>query len=508
MYFYLWSFFAASFVGWLLEVAYAAVTEKKFVNRGFLNGPFCPIYGVGVVLMDGVLSRFNNMAIIILGAFVLGAALEFVTGFLMEKIFRQKWWDYSDKPHNFKGYICLEFSVVWAVVGAVSVRVLLPLLRQAVRLIPRPVGMVILTVVAVIFVFDLLLTVFSVIGLNRRLKNMERISYIVGTDAQKAGEPVSAAALRIRAKVQGFDEKKKQKLLALEEKYKRALRRNKLYVRIIKAFPNLRSIRYNEQLEEVRKNFQIFTRQTSDALRKRNEFAIDAYEAYVLPGTEKPFAHGFSFSKLFWIFMIGNVIGCILETIYCLIMPPHQFELRVSLVFGPFILIYGFGAVVFTVFLYRLYDKPDILIFLLSMVIGGAFEYICSFAQQAVFGTVSWEYSGTTLNLGGRTNLMYSFFWGVLGVLWVKDAYPRLSRMIERIPRRAGKIATVLTTIFMVVNMLLSAGAVLRQSERINEVPATNAAQSFFDEYFDDEYLAMIYPHMQYVGTFGESEKE
>lgn len=508
MYFYLWSFFAASFLGWLLEVAYAAVTQKKFINRGFLNGPFCPIYGVGVVLMDGALGRFQNMAVILLGTFILGAALEFVTGFLMEKIFRQKWWDYSDNPHNFKGYICLEFTVVWAVAGAVSVRVLMPLLRQAVRMIPRTAGMVIVAAVAVIFVFDLLLTIISVISFNRRLKNLERISYIVGEGAEKIGAPASASAMRTSVKVQSFDEKKKQKLLLLEEKYKRAIRRNKFHVRILKAFPNLRSIRYNEQLEEVRKNFHIFTRQTSDVLRKRNEFAIDAYESYVLPGTQKPFAYGFSFSKLFWIFMIGNVIGCVLETIYCLVMPPHQFELRVSLVFGPFILIYGFGAVVFTVFLYRLYDKPDILIFLLSMVIGGAFEYICSFTQQAVFGTVSWEYSDTTLSLNGRTNLMYSVFWGILGILWVKDIYPRLSRIIERIPQRAGRIATVLTTIFMVANMLLSAGAVLRQSERVNEIPAGNAAQSFFDEYFDDEYLSMIYPGMQYVGTFGDAETE
>ena len=156
MYFYLWSFFAASFVGWLLEVAYAAVTAKKFVNRGFLNGPFCPIYGVGVVLMDGALGRFQNTAIILLGSFVLGAALEFVAGFLMEKIFRQKWWDYSNRPHNFKGYICLEYSIVWAVAGAVAVRVLLPLLGRAVRRLPRPVGLGILAAGASFFVFDLL----------------------------------------------------------------------------------------------------------------------------------------------------------------------------------------------------------------------------------------------------------------------------------------------------------------------------------------------------------------
>ena len=174
--------------------------------------------------------------------------------------------------------------------------------------------------------------------------------------------------------------------------------------------------------------------------------------------------------------------------------------MRVGLVLGPFIPVYGLGAVAITLCLYKMYNQKDVLIFLASMFIGGAFEYLCSFLQQAVFGTVSWEYSDSALNIGGRTNLMYAFFWGILGLVWVKDLYPFFSRQIQRIPKKTGRGLTVFLSLFMAADILLSAGAVYRESQRINGVPATNAVQEFFDTYFPDEFLDLIYPHMQYVG--------
>ena len=213
------------------------------------------------------------------------------------------------------------------------------------------------------------------------------------------------------------------------------------------------------------------------------------------------------YEKLFWIFMAGNVVGCLLETIYALILPPHQFELRVSVVLGPFILVYGFGAVAITLFLRRMYNQRDVLIFIASMVVGAAFEYFCSFVQQAAFGTVSWEYSDSPFNVGGRTNLMYSIFWGILGLVWVKDLYPVVSRKIERTPKKLGRVLTVFMTVFMALDMAVSAGAVYRQYERVDGVPATNSVQEFFDRTFPDEVLKVIYPHMQYVGKPDLPEK-
>ena len=113
MYQFLWIFFVYAFLGWCTEVSYAALRTGKFVNRGFLNGPVCPIYGCGVVVvLVGLTPLKGNFVLLFLGSVVLTSVLELATGFVLEKLFRQRWWDYSDKPFNLGGYICLEFSIM------------------------------------------------------------------------------------------------------------------------------------------------------------------------------------------------------------------------------------------------------------------------------------------------------------------------------------------------------------------------------------------------------------
>ncbi len=497
MYIYLWCFFVFAFLGWCGEVAYAAALEKRFVNRGFLNGPLCPIYGLGVVVIDFVMSPFGgNLAVLIVGSMILGTALEYLAGFLLEKVFRQKWWDYSDKPHNIGGYVCLSFSVVWGLAGAAVVRFIMPFAGHLAARIPRPVGWILLAVLLSLLAADFTVTVVSIVGLNRKLKNLEYVSSKLRAGSDRLGQGLYAGAMS----VQEFEKEWQKEAARLKAKYERGLQANYLHQRLLKAFPDLHSLRHNEELEALRQNVRVFRRKSSEAIRRRNENAVAVYEERLPQGAEKPFAFGLCYPKLFWIFMIGNVVGFALETVYALIVPPHQFQLRVSVVCGPFILVYGFGAVAVTLFLYRMYNQREVLIFIASMFIGGAFEYLCSFLQQSLFGTVSWEYSESVLNISGRTNLMYAFFWGILGLVWVKDLYPLLSRAIERIPKPTGKALTIGVSVFMAVDVLLSAGAVYRQSERVNSVPAQTGVQKFFDHYFPDEFLEIIYPGMEYVG--------
>ena len=497
MYTYLWIFFLFAFLGWCGEVVFAALVEKRFVNRGFLNGPLCPIYGFGVVLIDWILHPFgNHPTALLIGSMVVGSALEWLAGFLLEKIFHQKWWDYSNEPHNLNGYICLKFSLLWAVAGTLVVRFLVPVTRRMVSWIPKALGWVLLSVLLALAVADFIVTVAAIIGLNRRLKNLEVLTERIRTDSDRLGEALfkgTEAALEKRDELQ-------QNVQALRAQYEAVVHANPLHRRLLKAFPDLRSLRHNRELELLRENIDVFRRRSSEALRRRNEAAVAAYEEKLPEGAEKPFAFGLCYSKLFWIFLIGSVVGCVLETLYALVFPPHRFELRVSLVFGPFILVYGFGAVLFTLVLYRMYNQRDLLIFLSSMVIGGGFEYFCSVIQQMIFGTVSWEYSGSMLSLGGRTNLMYSFFWGVLGLVWVKDLYPVISRTVQKIPKKLGRTLTAVCTVLMVLDILLSAGAVYRRSERINHVPASDPVRVFFDTAFPDPVLDIIFPHMEYVG--------
>ena len=503
-YTYLWSFFLFAFLGWCSEVAFAAVRQRRFVNRGFLSGPLCPIYGLGVVGMDFLLRPFSgNLAMLLVGSMLLGSALEYLAGFLLEKLFHQKWWDYSDSPHNLHGYICLKFSVLWGVAGAVVVRYLMPLSHDLFSRIPTSVGWVLLIILGSLVTADFLVTAIGLVGLNRKLKNLEYVTSRLRLGSDKLGEDISKGAIALNDKrlagKKALQKDWQREAVRLKEKYERNIQDNYLRKRLLKAFPDLQLLKYNEQLEEFRQNVDVLRRRSWEAMRKRNEDARAAYETRLAPGEERPFAFGLCYEKLFWIFMVGNVVGFVLETLYAL-ATTHQFQVRVGLVFGPFIPVYGLGAVVITLLLSRLYNQKDIMIFLASMFIGGAFEYLCSFMQQAMFGTVSWEYSDSPLNIGGRTNLMYSFFWGILGLLWVKDLYPAMSRIIQKVPKRLGRTLTVILTLLMAVDILLSVGAVYRRSERVNEIPATNPIQVFFDEYFPDSYLDFIFPHMQYVG--------
>lgn len=510
VYFYVWCFFLVGFVGWLGEVAYAALIEKKFVNRGFLGGPICPIYGIAIVLIDLIMGKRElHFAVLFLGSMVVGTLLELVAGFLLEKLFAQKWWDYSDKPLNFHGYICLSFSVLWGFAGAAVVRGAVPLLHRFVAWIPHSLGMVLLFVFSAMFLIDFFATIAAIIGLNKRLKKLEAVKAKIKESSDAIGGLVSTGVLdaieaydksETKQKYDQLSDKNKKELEELKEKYRKAVKKNPFYVRILKAFPDLKSLKYNEQLEDFRKNANAFRRKSSDLFKRRHDYAVAAYESKLAPGQEKPFAHGLGYSKLFWVFMIGNIVGFIAETLWCFIAPPHKFELRVSLVFGPFITVYGIGAVLMTLILYKLYNKRDIWVFLASMFVGGAFEYLCSFLQQVIFGTVSWEYSDSVMQINGRTNLMYSIFWGIMGMVWIKDVYPRLSRAIESVPKRIGKIATIIVTVLISIDILFSAVAVNRWTQRIEDVPATNAVQEFFDKNFDDDFMELIYPGMKYVG--------
>ena len=168
--------------------------------------------------------------------------------------------------------------------------------------------------------------------------------------------------------------------------------------------------------------------------------------------------------------------------------------------------VYGFGGVLLTLSLYRLRERNGLLAFAASAVIGAAFEYLCSWFQEIVFGTISWEYSDTPLNLGGRTNFQYAVFWGLLGMIFIKHTYPFLSRWIERIPNRVGKILTWVLVVFLVLDMLISSLAVRRWTNRILGEPPANAASALLDRLYPDDMMEWIYPNMAVVEeTEGES---
>lgn len=211
----------------------------------------------------------------------------------------------------------------------------------------------------------------------------------------------------------------------------------------------------------------------------------------------KHFAQGINAYKLMLVCFVGSFAGVVVESIWCILRHGYL-ESRAGLVYGPFNLLYGVGALTLTLALYRFRNRGRWLSFLGGMLVGSVVEYVCSWGQELILGSRSWDYSRMPFNLNGRICLLYSCFWGVLGVLWIKDIYPRMAKWILKLPNRFGKIATWCVSVFLVINCVVSMVAVYRWSERVHDVPASNSFWEMVDERFPDERMERVYANMNF----------
>lgn len=435
----LWFFLLYSFIGWCAGVIVSALRKKAFVNTGFLNAPLCPVYGFGAVFCTIFLTELNHrLFFLFVGGAIIAAFITFLTGFILEKIFHRRWWDFSGSRLQFEGYINLPYVAACGLAAVICVRFTNPLLADLLGFIPLFIGKIILLVVLVLFTIDFAETLAAILQIRFRVRRISEVTEDVTEDLQEMSDKLGNAITK------------------------------RIHRRMMKAYPNLEA----KKLLEAEK--------------------IKEAEAI---GKSKVFAEGCCFYKLFVLFMIGAFLGDIVETIFCY-MTAGVWMSRSSVVYGPFSIVWGLGCALLTALLYKYKDKNDRYLFISGTVLGGAYEYLCSVFTELVFGTVFWDYSGIPFNLGGRINLLYCFFWGVAAVVWLKGIYPILSARIEKIPKRTGVIGSNLLIIFMVVNIIVSGLAMARYSERqISAAPAQTAVGTFFDERFPDSRMNRIYPN-------------
>ena len=191
MYEYVFYFVIYAFLGWCTEVASKAVTVGQFVNRGFLNGPVCPIYGFGMVFVIWALTPVtDNAFLLFVGGFVITTLLEWVTGFVLEKLFHAKWWDYSSEPFNIGGYVCLKFSILWALACMLIMNVVHPMIAAVVALVPRLVGKIVLAVSLLFLGIDTAITVNTVMKLNKQLEKLTELGAAMRSVADEIGENI------------------------------------------------------------------------------------------------------------------------------------------------------------------------------------------------------------------------------------------------------------------------------------------------------------------------------
>lgn len=207
------------------------------------------------------------------------------------------------------------------------------------------------------------------------------------------------------------------------------------------------------------------------------------------------FAKGLCWDKLVWVFLISALLGDIIETFWCGLVD-GQWMNRSSVLYGPFSFVWGLGAVVLTVALQGLAEKNDRYVFAAGFVVGGAYEYLCSVFTELVFGTVFWDYSDMPLNIGGRTNVLFCFFWGALAVVWIKIIYPPMSKVIESPPALWGKIATWVVVFVMACNGLLTGAAMLRYAHRPAQPEPASTFEEIIDRQYPDQRMEERWPNM------------
>lgn len=409
-----------SFLGWVGETVVATIKGRQFTNRGMASGPFCFVYGTaGVLLAVGLADLRTNWLALFAGSFLIATVVEWVTAKFLERVHHRRWWDYSGKKFNLDGYVCLQYSVLWGVLGAVSVRWGNDLLLRLCAVFPP-------------------LLFHIAVWVSMSIAALDQISAAVVVERYAAKHPRLEELGKGKSRLQ-------QKIAASVER------------RIQKAYP--------------------------EAARPEPTTAAEK---------------AMSFSDLVWLFVVGAFLGDVVETIFCRVTAGVWMS-RSSLVWGPFSVVWGLALVLAAVLLRGSERKSESRIFWFGVILGGAYEYVCSAVTELLFGTVFWDYSGFKFNLGGRINLLYCFFWGIAAVAWIRYGYPLVAKGMNKLKTHIRPWMTAALAVFMAVNMGVSALAMARYDARTSGVEAATPLAVFLDAHFDNARMERIYPNAKKV---------
>ena len=262
-------FFVYGFLGWCTEVIFAAFKQHRFVNRGFLNGPICPIYGVGVTLVIACLEAFqSNLLLLYISSVILVTVLEGVTGWAMDKLFHNKWWDYSKLPFNIGGYVCLLFSLIWGVACVFIVYFVHPLIHQVLSLIPHTAGIALIAILGIALLSDIIVTTSAIVKFNKYLERLKHITDELHAISNQIGSELYQNVMHVLDMQESSRQKLDDVKLEVSEEIRMQIVELKTRAqnlgekvpkparRLLKAFPKLESRNYKAQLELFRQKLE------------------------------------------------------------------------------------------------------------------------------------------------------------------------------------------------------------------------------------------------------------
>lgn len=279
---YFLSFVVYSFLGWCCETVYCSIGAKKFINRGFLNGPVCPVYGFGAMAVILMLEPVKNSALLVFSlGMVVTSILEYITGYLLETLFHTKWWDYSTYRFNIHGRVCLRNSLMFGGLCVVAVQGINPWVQARINAIPFWWQTGLTVAIGLYFVADTVVTVQTILELNGRLEQMQKLVQDVKERQQEYRGALESRLqehfhrLPTQAEVTSALEAAAQRLSShlpdkieleaawqfaaerLEQRVNELAQNSKLRQRrLLQAFPNMRSTRYQGALEKLKEGLK------------------------------------------------------------------------------------------------------------------------------------------------------------------------------------------------------------------------------------------------------------
>lgn len=278
-------FFIYSFFGWVWESAYVSIKSRKLVNRGFVNGPLCTIYGAGAVTIYLILRPLReNLALLYLGGVVVATALEYITGWIMETVFYTRWWDYSDKKFNLHGYISLASSLLWGVFSVLLFKLLQPFVSWITSLYPQSVGEVILNVIMILYGVDFVISSHAAFGLSKTFEKAEEMledlaSYMQFTRLYETREEIREKLESIRTAV-----RQKEMIERMNAGREEFISR---FEAVISENPLKEGSFYQEKKRELERRLDEFSKKYIELRQKQNMFKRRMVHAY--PDLKKGF---------------------------------------------------------------------------------------------------------------------------------------------------------------------------------------------------------------------------
>lgn len=246
-----------SMAGWVMESIVRSVCEKKMINTGFLNGPFCPIYGIGAIIMILFLSAFkeNIVLLFLLGFFIL-SAWEYLVGFLLEKIFQTKYWDYSDQKWNIKGRVCIINSICWGILGVIFIHFIHPFVQDKITIIPSLALESAIYLITAIFIIDTITSIIKTKSIKATLQKVEQLNTQI---KQKLEEIKTLNKEKAKLElVEGMKDGIKKLTIKKNRMIKHLYRR---VYRLKKAFPAINTKEFteilNKKIETIKKEKEV-----------------------------------------------------------------------------------------------------------------------------------------------------------------------------------------------------------------------------------------------------------